>query len=353
MRRAQLLISAIFGLVACGPPALPGTTSPSIDNILQDQDTIGKNVIHTTTYQIPNVFLGACANESGFIVGGKCIPNVTPIDKARPLPAAKFRNYSQLVKLDVSGAAGGGGGAVESSAHVVHSSHRFVLEWSRYNPQSVELPGDLGRPVVTSVDVGIAIRVVFDVSLQSTDVSAAANFGFAKVSTALALGKATIQGRYDMVGVLRDIIPTTNAFNIASVEDFVKAQNVFYDAIVKTSRSWDDIGTGGTPPQFAPDIVGYTVSNIPSGVSVGGETSFAGGYLTGVSTVKLGIACKDWLDKLPGEAKKDSSFVSGFVKAHRDLMKTSECERTKPNAIQRATATEAWKVYVLPRVDPQ
>ncbi len=333
-------------------PVIQGPTAPSIDTVLRDQDHIGKNAIHTTTYLIPNAFLGACADEQGIVTGRKCLENAPALDKTRPLPAAKFRYYSQLLKLDLKAAGAGGGGAVETGAHVVHSSHRFVMEWSRYNAQSMDLPANFNQAVVSSVDVGIAIRIIFDVSLTSTDASVAANFGIANISTALALGQATIQGRYDMVGVLKDIIPTNNAFQIATVDDFVKAQNQFYEAIVKTSTTWDTVGLNA-PPVFAPDIVGYTVTNIPEAASVNADTAFSGGYLTGVSTVRLGIACKTWLDKLPSDAKNDSSFVSGFVKANRDLMKTSGCDASKPDGIQRATAEAAWRQYLLPRTDQE
>ncbi len=139
------------------------------------------------------------------------------------LRAGMFRQYSTQVgttvetDIDI---------ATFSNENKLFFSRNFmIIEWRRYalqrslppletsdGPRRVADfgPGTSSRyssPHVSGIEMGIAVRIIFDVRLRTADARISASFGIADLVGALARNEATVEVSYEVVGTTLDLLP--------------------------------------------------------------------------------------------------------------------------------------------------
>jgi hypothetical protein len=329
------------------------------------------------------IYLGNCATMEGGVLYDSCVagaassaasPAKDPLEPDTALRTdlnkGEFHYYNTLLSID--GSLSGSGGPVSGSAKVTHSKQRVVVEWARYRTQG--LPKGLQitpGPIVTGVDVGIALRLIFDVNLTTTDVNAAASFGFGQIAASIASKQADVTVHFEERGTTFSFVPD-NIITISSVEDYIKALNTFYTAFTYMSKTWDTYAQSGptAPPLPAPpapngdptgsapiaavvgnlvkvqqpptanvfnlDVIAYYIGALPSS-SVPEQTAYSAGYLRGVGAVAVGDDCLALTKKLSDE-KRDDSYVRGALEAFRSVVARGACDATDPSSTQKAAA---------------
>ena len=342
-------------------------------------EAVGRNRIRVVAFDFGGVKMGQCATPEGDLIDGVCaqtraIPNAVPdtldvtqgapeIDtleitrggvkyssaqlKQRPLSdynSGMFRQYSLRTDTTGSAAVAVAAGA-KSDSKIFISRHLLVFEWRRYTLDETAGPGAASRsPYVSGIERGIAVRVVFDVSLRSVDVNASLTFGFGSLATALASSRASVEVGYELIGTTMDILPE-RATNITSVDGYIEAMNRFYDAVRRISLAWECIdfskasavstrgectvvpASTNTPAKytqagqdassFVPGILAYYVSGVRSD-RVEDAASYAYGYQLGIEGTRKGQPC----DKILSAAQLssgESGLRQGVEQALMDL----------------------------------
>lgn len=180
--------------------------------------------------------------------------NSKPAAPQIELRSGMFRQYSTQVGTTVD--VDLGIGPVGSESKVYFSRNFLVLEWRRYTLQRMTPDvdsgqwfyevafddGSLGRAHVSAIEVGIAVRVIFDVRLKTVDTKLSASFGIADLTTALARNEATVEVSYEVVGTSLDLLPE-KAIIITSLNEYNNALNEFHGAVGEIARAWDKTRT--------------------------------------------------------------------------------------------------------------
>ncbi|SEU38982.1 hypothetical protein [Stigmatella erecta] len=367
-RALMIILGGALAWAGCPSAGTGGNIiTPAMAGVSQGlrPELTGSGAVFTSLGQ-PAVALGDCVTPDGVPTGQSCIQNVAAVDRAlrSDLGKTNVRIYSAL--LSVSAGVNGTGGTASGSSKIYYSKHRFVLEWARYRTQTAQIPAEQTGPLVRSVDVGLAVRAIFDVQLQSTDSNIAANFGFGQLAAALATKSAQISVAYDSVGTQNPVLPPAGLFSVSDINGFIQAQNSYYAGIQKIEEAWADyVKTGRTTPApesqpssgppvltptsnpngFVPDIVSYSVVRIPS-ESVDSNTVWATGYLNGIRAITRKISCEDALKAIKLNAPSQNLFyTAALFKAYKDVMSVSGCDTTAPDDIQAAKARAAIEPY--------
>lgn len=91
---------------------------------------------------------------------------------------------------------------------------------------------------VFAIERGIAVRIIFDVQLTTTDSQLSASFGIANLSAALARNEANVEVSYEVTGTAIDPLPE-EAIIITSVNEYLEAFKKFHAAVSLISRAWE------------------------------------------------------------------------------------------------------------------
>ena len=200
------------------------------------------NRIRVVAIDFGGVELGQCADDVGNLLPASCLPEgqAAPPQLDCTLTSGMFRQYSTQVSttMDASGAVS----LVSVSAQTYASHNFFVLEWRRYCLQSPEVWGPADEAFVSGIEKGVAVRIIFDVKLQTVDAKLAANFGIANLSTALARNEARVEVSYEILGTTLDLVPS-KALIVTSLSEYLDAVGEFYRAVKIVSSA-----TGTLPP---------------------------------------------------------------------------------------------------------
>jgi len=221
------------------------------------------NRIRVVAFDFGGTYLGQCADLAGNLIARTCRrtngetywPEGNPIspsgDRTSTAPkvelrAGMFRQYSTQVGTTVE--ADLGVASVGTEGRYFFSHNLMILEWRRYELQYMN-PGDArgynryNPPEsedshVSAIELGIAIRVIFDVRLNTTDIKLSASFGIANLTTALARNEASVEVSYEIVGTTLDLLPKEPVI-ITSLNEYNDALDDFYAAVKDVATAWD------------------------------------------------------------------------------------------------------------------
>ena len=227
-------------------------------------EAVGRNRIRVVAFDFGGVTLGQCATPEGDLISGSCVEydfirrgsNNHPRANYKlsetdivDLNAGMFRQYS--TRTDTKGDASLSvvviPGKQETKISISH--HVLIFEWRRYLLEDIPvLPSTQYFQTsahVSAIEKGVGVRIVFSVSLRSTDAALAATFGFGSLATALARSEAEVEVGYELIGTTMDILPE-RATNITSVDGYMDAMTRFYDAVRRVSSAWECVDTKAT-----------------------------------------------------------------------------------------------------------
>jgi hypothetical protein len=204
------------------------------------------NRIRIVAIDFGGVELGQCADDVGNLLPASCLPpSAEPSSEPDcTLSSGMFRQYSTQVgtTVDTSIAVALLGGAGQT----YYSHNFFVLEWRRYCLQSPSYWGPApGATFVSGIERGVAVRIIFDVKLQTIDANLAVNFGLANLSTALARNEARVEVSYEVLGTTLDLVPS-KALIVTSLSEYLDAVDEFYRAVKIVSGA-----SGMLPPNYS------------------------------------------------------------------------------------------------------
>ena len=219
-------------------------------------EAVGRNRIRVVAFDFGGVELGQCTTPEGDLLSTTCTrdhQNTTTFTRGTQkrryheynegdafqgisdLNAGMFRQYS--MRTDTNGSSSLSvvvtSGKQETKVSISH--HVLIFEWRRYVLEEIHIDGPT-KPHVSALERGIGVRIVFSVSLRSTDAALAATFGFGSLATALARSEAEVEVGYELIGTTMDILPE-RATNITSVDGYMDAMTKFYDCLLYTSPS--------------------------------------------------------------------------------------------------------------------
>lgn len=317
----------VITLLACSSPQRQTFGPPRNDNGVQSSrivQAVGPGRLRVLSFNLGDLRLGQCATSGAGLIEAMCVSppsaNVlTDLDLRPDLNAGTFRQYSQ--RIDIDGSAGfSGTGTVSANTRTNYSRFLLVFEWRRYRYQDLfhQANGTAtgtevqpGRNAVTALEVGIAVRIAFDVRLRSTDASVSAGFGFGNIAAALANQQVDVQVGYEVIGSTLDILPQ-RPVNISSVDSYMSAMTEFYNAVQRLSSDWNNAvepagsgpNDGGAPnagasdggrgasPRFRLGVLAYYVSGAFTETN---DTSsrFDAGFRDGLRLVASGVSCTD------------------------------------------------------------
>jgi hypothetical protein len=189
------------------------------------------NRIRVVAIDFGGVELGQCADDVGNLLPASCLPpDATPAREPEcTLSSGMFRQYSTQVgtTVDTSIAVA----LLGVSGQTFYSHNFFVLEWRRYCLQSPDYWGPAAEATfVSAIEKGVAVRIIFDVKLQTIDAKLAVNFGLANLSMALARNEARVEVSYEILGTTLDLVPS-KALIVTSLSEYLDAIDEFYRAV--------------------------------------------------------------------------------------------------------------------------
>lgn len=289
--------------------------------------------------------LGRCTSDLGELTSGTCFPaGKKPQPINTDYTKVKFgpsRIYSRTLSVDVNAEVS----ASVASAKTTVSAQRmqFMLESAAFQQQNLSLSDPI--PYVTAVDVGFAVRLVFDVVLTGSDTTASGNFGFGSISTALATRSANVTVRFDSIGVSANVLPESSAANINSVDSYLAVLDGFYRTVAELRSLHtscvlsprNKVLERKCKAAFSPSVVAYHVANFALFTRTNQHSldliAYSAGYLVGTSTLANGKACQTTLDVLSPkvDAAKLNDFELGFKAAFAEFAPGDRCNSTAPD----------------------
>lgn len=411
-RSALILVSAALA-TGCGggqhpePVARRGRIERNSNFI----EAVGRNRIRVVAFDFGGVELGQCTTPEGDLRSKMCVPasdNVSrdgklekeDVSTLSSLNSGMFRQYSLRtdnsgsVKISVPSPVEG-----KADIKISISRHMLVFEWRRYVLES--LSEKLSKwpflellrrealedqePYVSALERGVAVRVVFNVSLRSTDANAALSFGFGSLATALARSEAEVEVGYELIGTTMDILPE-RATNITSVDGYIDAMTRFYDAVRRISTAWecvdreamkdrlskepvlisyqpacDNNGTltqaGRDAGTFAPGILAYYVTGVRSD-RLEEAAAYSHGYVAAIEGTRDKKTCANITDsknsKDTSDESLEKSFRAGVEQALTDIRggggwcSTTKKDNGKAPADEPPTAADVRRAKEMP-----
>jgi hypothetical protein len=287
---------------------------------------------------VTNAKLGYCVTPDGSIQLQSCgtVENLD-LELKRNLSDAGGRFYSSMTSFNAE--ANATVGASGGSTKIYTSTHRIIMEWSRRRYQQLTTIPTTSVGIVSAADVGIAVRVIFDVTISSAEAKARASFGFGDLATALALNQARVMARYDIKGVVgTDLLTNTPPSAITSVSDLLEIQRGYYDRIKLISDLWNSYANGADSlaNRFVLSPVAYYISNLPN-PNVANNAYYSQGYIFGIKAISEGKSCQIAFQNIPS---KDKDFILGFQRAFSDLLRVTSCNDNKPSDEIKSKAAE-------------
>jgi hypothetical protein len=282
----------IFAVLAC--VGQWGCTRPSIDPVTPFNfespyegsflaTPMDSGQIRVVSSDFAGVEIGLCADESGGVTGKPCgkdkgipewdalklmslpsgrLPATATESEARgssfvcSLSGGTFGQQSRLVSIN--SAVGASYGPASGKTTLTYARYQLVYEWSRsvnvFAP--VNALNSESDPVVSSADYGVALRLLMDVELKSTDAEVGANIGIAQLTAALALQQAMVNVRFVVLGAMTSFLPD-KAIRIDSASDLHEVMSDFHNRARELSGAWEQeckrskepgstVGTGST-----------------------------------------------------------------------------------------------------------
>jgi len=253
----------------CGPQ-LPPSPIPPISERLDVQTRF-------IAYEQPYPELGRCvdvAPDGTPLVNSElCVPGAAPISSLKSavvLPPDRGNFRFQTILLGTTASGSGSVSVASVEAGVSTTRFRLVMEWSRFQTFQLWENVDASVPsvaksYVSGVDIGIGILVTFDVRLNSASISAAASFGFGNLAVAVANNQASVDVRYDTIGLKQDILPPSAPTSVSSVSDLAAVENALFTAIKSASDSWNAALDAASPDasfaaRFNYEPIAYSVT---------------------------------------------------------------------------------------------
>lgn len=340
MKRLNVLVTvciSLLGLSACVTQKRETTSfldvldpgGPSIQSVQAEKTPSGLRV---AVFDGAGVQLGRCASYDGTLLPKACLSKAPNLDfkKSKELGAGKFRYYNSMTSFTVSAGGDVPAGSVETS--IATSTHRIVMEWARFDTQEISnFTGTSGGALVSGADVGVALRVIFDVTVASANAEGRASFGFGNIATALALNEARVDVSYDVKGTTTDLLPPTGVSGISNVDGFIKVVGDFYTGVADFSKLWSDYVDGTSTGNFlVPEVVAYHVTGMP--VATSSSSSYlASGYVYGIKSIATGDSC---VEALSTQTSSVVDFRLGVSRAYTDILRVPGCNNKKPSAGQ-------------------
>jgi hypothetical protein len=377
-RDVPIALATALAFSACSAPVIPGRNFVDLSRrpqaVLTDLAST-PNELRLLTFGSAPPRLGQCATQLAGLLGEECVPSPGQLDTTlrADLGSGEYRFYQRAVDVDGSGNAGVtyGVASAQGSASLRTTRHQLVIEWSRFRTTPLPLQnapaGRAARPHVTAIDVGIAVRIIFDVTLTTTSAQLSANFGIANLATSLATNQATVMVSYNSRGTVIDLLPRQSPVSIPNVDTLVAVENAFYRAVQALSDAWmayAGINADGTPqtaPAPSPPAQGVQVAAVPAvqtlprgaaafnlqpiayyvsnltDVSASERARYWGGYLAAMREIGAGRACAEALDRI---GRQDGVYRSGFFRAYADVLTAVDCTSAAPSSEQQQFAEQ-------------
>lgn len=258
------------------------------------------------------VAVGQCASfEGGLLQRFDCLPAAQAFDLKLDanLGRGRFYEYSSVAEVRVESQVQVAGQKVSGSFYT--SRHHFVFEWSRSRYDGLQQPQAIGkehrRPVVVGADIGVAVRLHLDVRARTSSLESALTFGVGDLSAALATNEATVDIRYDSIGVTKDMMTCglSPMFRVASVQEFLDAKAQFVKCSTAVDEAWNAYVNGtlapapaagvpaaAAPPAgtFSPSVLAYYVGNVPA-ARIANDPAFVEGYNFGINATFVNRTC--------------------------------------------------------------
>ncbi len=257
----------------------------------QYAERIGDNRIRVVAFDFGGASLGRLADPAGALKPGSCLQEnawqegwvetgpwdpSTTLDTERKyhderanLYKGMFRQYGRQIGTTVE--FDGALGPLGAESSTFYSQNFLVLEWRRYRVARIADTSARWcfEPFVAAVEEGIAVRVVFNVKLSTTDNTLSASFGVAQLRAALARNEATVEVSYEVVGTTLDLLPKESIV-ISSLNEYSEAIDTFHRGIATIKDAWEQHTTGATKIKigdhqyphdsvFVPDQIAYYV----------------------------------------------------------------------------------------------
>lgn len=220
-------------------------------------EKIDGNRVRVVAINFGKTTLGQCADLAGNLLPGNCKPEDSSLSgDSGELSAGMFRQYSTQVGTTIAAKMAIGPTATESTVYV--SRNFLVLEWRRYKTQDLTLNGQLknaNQYFVSAIENGVAIRILFDVTLRTADAKFNATFGIADLAAAFARNEATVDVSYEVLGTTLDLMPN-NAIVVTSLKEYLDVLGEFYRVVGLVSEA-AQVWTAKAPPDpNKPKILG-------------------------------------------------------------------------------------------------
>ena len=309
----MLMLSLSLGLTSCANKEVVSFASMSASL----REVVGPSSVRVLAMNLKSIRLGQCVDYAGGLINFLCSGNgeEVKLDTSENLNREQFRYYSSLTDLKTDSSAKGGYGGVSASAKIktTFARYRIVTEWARFRSQIISnnLPKINEQaqtylqsvtmlkktPYISAVDVGIAIRIIYDVRLDTDSVDAALSFGLANLATAVAQNRAQVELQYDVVGAGVVKLPASAVLQVSNIQQLMDAQNNFYNMIREMSTEWADYRneTDQTKKQakggkFNFGVISYEISDLPSQLVTDNQT-YLTGFIVGLTQLSKKEPC--------------------------------------------------------------
>ncbi len=222
-------------------------------------EKIDGNRVRVVAINFGGTTLGQCSDLAGNLLPGRCEPPGTLADtvmNGAELTSGMFRQYSTQVGTTVAAKVAIGPTATESAVYL--SRNFLVLEWRRYKPQGYKGYGqlkDVNQYFVSAIEQGVAIRIIFDVTLRTADAKFSATFGIADLSAAFARNEATVEVSYEVLGTNLDLMPD-DAIVVTSLKEYLDVLGEFYRVVGLVSTATQSWAAKSIPDAKKPDVLG-------------------------------------------------------------------------------------------------
>ncbi len=383
-----------FGRIAicvCANALIMSQVACASDDVKPDKRTFQDSVarpdhlgerLDDATLRIPMldnmpVQLGQCSTRNGGLRQQLCIDQTQPINYELVIPAKEdgalphpsslnmggYSNYTVTKSWDITGEFSASYLVLDAETNVGVTYRRFqwIAEWTRYRRQSLTIDGEKRLdPHVNAVDVGIGVRIIFDIKMKLLKADGKLSFGLGSVSTALEKKNAEVLVSYQIIGTTVDILPERAPTSIQDAGEFAVAQEKFHDAIRIIKQKWDEYAwktckaaeespTGVSSENvsrtnykevFKPEIIAYYIYSMQNPVL---NAAYAMGYLRALNRMQNSdYSCRETMNEYIGTNnsvnERQLNMQQGINEAYLAVMGTDRCTDAKPTAEQKEKA---------------
>ena len=268
MGQRRLIVVLLANLaLACSAPAPRTAQDVRLDSpygLAYHAEPLDDGQIKVVASDYAGIELGLCTDIKGAVGNAYCtVSHTKPSPAAAPrldqLSKGIFGQYTRLKSFDSSSSVDTVAG--EARGTFTSAEYEVIYEWSRFKAQSIEsteLSPD--KPAIASVDVGIAIRLVMEVTIDSASGSVSTNLGLGKLAAALEERRAQASVRFAVFGVSSQVAPD-RLIRIDSAADLFDTLEIFRKKAEVLAVALEE-NCGAVPPQkcgLQPEILAYYV----------------------------------------------------------------------------------------------